>query len=168
MSSYTGSYKRPMSSTKSSLTWWSRHDPVNMMQGHTDHWTKMKIKSTTFEVAVPSGQLVSYADRHAPSIPKGEGLATFQYNNNGTIARVNDPTFNAMLVRKMAGRMPGSYEMHRPKPTSRSEYLRTSFNERAREGFNYWQIERPKPTKFGRYGIGSANTILGIGNAIRT
>ena len=26
------------------MTWWSRHDPVNMTQGHTDHWAKMKLK----------------------------------------------------------------------------------------------------------------------------
>eukprot|EP00057_Strongylocentrotus_purpuratus_P035542 XP_799953.2 PREDICTED: uncharacterized protein LOC577313 [Strongylocentrotus purpuratus] len=159
---------RPTSPRKSSMTWWSRHDPVNMMQGHTDHWVKMKLKCTTFEVAVPSGKIVSHADRHAPMVPKGEGLATFQYTEQGTLSRVKDPTFNSMLIRKMSGNLPGSYDLHRPKLSSRSESHGTTFNQRAKDGFNYWQIDRPKPTSFGRYGIGSANTILGIGNASRT
>jgi len=46
--------------------------------------------------------------------------------------------------------------------------LRSAYNNRAKEGFRYWLIDRPKPTNFGKYGIGSYKTVLGIGNAPRT
>lgn len=35
----------------------------------------------------------------------------------------------------------------RPRNSPAKEILRNSFNERAKEGFRYWLIERPKPTK---------------------
>ncbi|XP_021353752.1 uncharacterized protein LOC110450518 isoform X5 [Mizuhopecten yessoensis] len=56
----------------------------------------------------------------------------------------------------------------RPRMDFSRKSSRTTFNERARDGFRYWLIDRPKPTKFGRYGIGSYKTVLGIGNAPRT
>ncbi|XP_033744378.1 uncharacterized protein LOC117330299 isoform X5 [Pecten maximus] len=56
----------------------------------------------------------------------------------------------------------------RPRMNFSRKSTRTGYNERARDGFRYWLIDRPKPTKFGRYGIGSYKTVLGIGNAPRT
>ncbi|CAD5115145.1 DgyrCDS4149 [Dimorphilus gyrociliatus] len=54
-------------------------------------------------------------------------------------------------------------------PTSKKRNpLRTSYNERARQGFKYWPMDRPKPTSFGKYGTGSYKTVLGLGNAPRT
>jgi len=44
----------------------------------------------------------------------------------------------------------------------------TDVNKRAKEGFKYWHQERPNPTSFGKYGIGSYKTVLGLGNAPRT
>ncbi|XP_052063561.1 uncharacterized protein LOC127703132 [Mytilus californianus] len=56
----------------------------------------------------------------------------------------------------------------KPKRGINKNFLRNSYSERAKEGFRYWLIEPPKPTNFGKYGIGSYKTVLGIGNAPRT
>ncbi|XP_038068174.1 uncharacterized protein LOC119737701 [Patiria miniata] len=158
---------RPYSPRKSSMTFWSRHDPVKLPQGYTDHWTKMHAKCTTFQVAMPSGKVISHGGLLAQRAPKTEQVATFEYTSNGTLKRVGDPTFTQVVVSGLNGTLPGNYDRKRQVPGS-ARSLRTSFNDKAREGFNYWQIDRPKPTKFGRCGIGSANTILGLGNSIRT
>ncbi|XP_072027222.1 uncharacterized protein [Amphiura filiformis] len=150
---------------KSSMTFWSRHDPVMMRQGNTDYWPKMKNTSTTMEIALPSGQVVSHAGHKATQVPKGQEVATFQFNKNGTLSQIPDKTFNELIARQLHANLPGTY---RSQSASNSRSLRTSYNERAKTGFKYWSMDRPKPTKFGRYGIGSANTVLGLGNSIRT
>lgn len=68
----------------------------------------------------------------------------------------------------LQGSIPGSYMYTRPRNCVSRESRRNSFNERAKEGFRYWLIQRPPPTSFGKYGIGSYKTVLGIGNAPRT
>jgi len=68
----------------------------------------------------------------------------------------------------LQGCVPGSYMYSRPRNSVSRGSIRNSFNERAKEGFRYWLIERPKPTSFGKYGIGSYKTVLGVGNAPRT
>ncbi|KAH9507938.1 hypothetical protein Btru_053282 [Bulinus truncatus] len=50
----------------------------------------------------------------------------------------------------------------------RKHLLQNSYNSKAKEGFRYWDIHRPKPTKYGRYGLGSYKTFLGLGSAPRT
>lgn len=39
-------------------TMWARHEPAGMKHKKTDHWTKMKHKSTTFKVEMPSATIV--------------------------------------------------------------------------------------------------------------
>ena len=42
---------------------------------------------------------------------------------------------------------PGSYHLARPKTVRQyKDSLRTSYNLRAKEGFEYWLLEKPKPT----------------------
>ena len=82
----------------------------------------------------------------AQRAPKNEHVATFEYTRNGTLNRVGDPTFTQVLVSGLNGTMPGNYDRRRQQPGS-ARSLRTSYNDKAREGFNYWQIDRPKPTK---------------------
>lgn len=68
----------------------------------------------------------------------------------------------------LQGNMPGTYMYTRPRNSPSRESLQNSFHDRAKEGFRYWLIDRPKPTSFGKYGIGSYKTVLGVGNAPRT
>lgn len=159
---------RPYSPRISHMTFWSRHDPVKLPQGYPDHWTKMKLKCTTFQVALPSGKIVGNADEYAFGVPKEDKIAIYKYNKNGNLTPESVQTFSDILTNDLGGNLPGSYDASRPKSGTDRDMLRSSFSIKAKEGFKYWEIERPKPTKFGRYGIGSANTILGIGNACRT
>ncbi|XP_052283728.1 uncharacterized protein LOC127880459 isoform X3 [Dreissena polymorpha] len=73
-----------------------------------------------------------------------------------------------MVLDSLQGAMPGYYMYTRPRNCVSRESLRSAYNQRAREGFRYWLIERPKPTSFGKYGLGSYKTVLGVGNAPRT
>lgn len=52
-------------------------------------------------------------------------------------------------------------------PSSRHSYnrFRTSLNERAREGFRYWLLDKSTRTKFGKYGTGAYKAVLGISDA---
>jgi len=152
---------------KSSMTFWSRHDPVMMKQGNTDYWAKMKLTSTTMEIALPSGQVVSHSGRKAAQVPKGQQISTFQFNKNGTLTQIPDKTFNDIIKRQLHGNLPGNYyrSPSRSSSASSTRSLRTSYNERAKTGFQYWPMNRPKPTKFGRYTFG-ANTTLGLGGVL--
>lgn len=51
----------------------------------------------------------------------------------------------------LQGAIPGSYMYTRPRNSVSRETLRSAYNQRAREGFRYWLIERPKPTSFWKY-----------------
>lgn len=152
------------------MTFWSRHDPVMMRQGQTDYWSKMKLKCSTLEIAMPSGAVVSHSGyrvtQQAP--PKNQHVATFQFNKNGTLTQIPDKTFSDLVGRQLHGNLPGSYVYSRSQGAIRSANLRTSFNTKAKEGFNYWSLDRPKPTKFGNVGIGAANLILKQGRPLGT
>ncbi|XP_055883654.1 uncharacterized protein LOC129926009 [Biomphalaria glabrata] len=50
----------------------------------------------------------------------------------------------------------------------RKHLLENSFHAKAKEGVRYWEIYRPKPTKYGRYAMGAYKTFLGLGSAPRT
>ncbi|XP_002740285.1 uncharacterized protein LOC100378784 [Saccoglossus kowalevskii] len=165
---------------KSDMTWWSRHDPVKLPQGRTDHWSKMKIKCTTFDISAKNTP--SLRDPYQTLVqkrcndpnkytglmrPKSAPPMLLRYNQDGTVKPLTDRPFHQHIVTGLNGQLPGSYAM-KVKPRPSTGIRRTSFNTRAKEGFKYWPMERPKPTKFGRYGIGSRCTVLGLGNASRT
>ncbi|XP_052781130.1 uncharacterized protein LOC128218044 isoform X4 [Mya arenaria] len=56
-----------------------------------------------------------------------------------------------MSMDALQGAMPGSYMYTRPRNSVSRESTRSAFNQRARDGFRYWLIERPKPTSFWKY-----------------
>ncbi|XP_059150573.1 uncharacterized protein LOC131937309 [Physella acuta] len=64
----------------------------------------------------------------------------------------------------------GRTKVQRPttSPCLQNRSLQNAYNTRAKEGFRYWNIDRPKPTQFGKYGLGSYKMFLGIGSAPRT
>jgi len=116
-----------------SMTFWSRYDPVSQPRGNTDHWTKMKQRAVQCKSLDSPGTL---------GVP--------------------------ITLDALQGAIPGNYMYTRPRNAVSRESCRNTFNERARDGFRYWLIERPKPTSFGKYGIGSYKTVIGVGNAPRT
>ncbi|XP_064632446.1 uncharacterized protein LOC135490832 isoform X2 [Lineus longissimus] len=156
---------------KPSMTFWSRHEPVNMPRGNTDHWSKMRIKATAISdnaFNAPSyGPVLTDSAVEAFYQDAQRGLERNQINDIiKTKSSVGD--FSKKFVSGMNGRVPGNYHLSRPKVGSARGSYRNIYSDRAKEGFVYWYRDRPKPTQFGRYGIGSYKTVLGIGNAPRT
>lgn len=62
-------------------------------------------------------------------------------------------TFNDFVTDALQGAIPGTYMYTRPRNSVSRESLKSAYNQRAREGFRYWLIEKPKPTscKYFRY-----------------
>lgn len=87
------------------------------------------------------------ADEYASGVPKDETIAIFKYNENGNLTPESMGTFSDVLAKDLHGNLPGSYDATRPKSSSNRDMLRSSFSIKAKEGFKYWEIERPKPTK---------------------
>nr|XP_011444533.1 uncharacterized protein LOC105340281 isoform X1 [Crassostrea gigas]XP_034304406.1 uncharacterized protein LOC105340281 isoform X1 [Crassostrea gigas]XP_034306569.1 uncharacterized protein LOC117680466 isoform X3 [Crassostrea gigas] len=128
------------------MTFWSRYDPIRHVQGNTDHWAKNRQQSA--QRAQQRARVVSFSQ--------------------GRMIPYKEKTFDELVVDGLRGSMPGAYSSGRPKSTYNKSHYRNVFSERAKDGFRYWLIERPKPTNFGKYGMGSYKTVLGIGNAPRT
>ncbi|XP_025107099.1 uncharacterized protein LOC112571916 isoform X1 [Pomacea canaliculata] len=146
------------------MTFWSRYDPVRMSAGNTDYWNKMRVQREDQSARLKYGV-------NSPMFPAG--IATFGptsklHRSAGGIPRLPDLAFPNMGVESSRGQLPGAVARSHPSPRLRRYLMDNEFNRRAREGFRYWLIEKPKPTKFGRYGIGSYKTALGVGNAPRT
>jgi len=47
-------------------------------------------------------------------------------------------------------------------------WMNNEYQKRAKDNFRYWLINRPPPTSFGKYGIGSYKMVMGLGMAPRT
>ncbi|XP_041348745.1 uncharacterized protein LOC121368182 isoform X2 [Gigantopelta aegis] len=116
------------------MTYWSRDDPVSLVKGPTDHWTKMKLGINTVQQSPRS------------KLPWDDPGMKMSWQFQG----------------------PATHSAWRPNNRLSPLDLDNCYQHRAKEGFRYWLIERPKPTLFGRYGLGSHKTVLGIGNAPRT
>ncbi|XP_025107100.1 uncharacterized protein LOC112571916 isoform X2 [Pomacea canaliculata] len=154
----------PPTPRQSEMTFWSRYDPVRMSAGNTDYWNKMRVQREDQSARLKYGV-------NSPMFPAG--IATFGptsklHRSAGGIPRLPDLAFPNMGVESSRGQLPGAVARSHPSPRLRRYLMDNEFNRRAREGFRYWLIEKPKPTKFGRYGIGSYKTALGVGNAPRT
>ncbi|KAL4227129.1 hypothetical protein ACF0H5_015102 [Mactra antiquata] len=61
----------------------------------------------------------------------------------------------------------GNRQLMQNRQSRERDRFRTSLNERAREGFRYWLIDKTKTPQFGKYGTGVYKSVLGIGNAPR-
>ncbi|XP_046573926.1 LOW QUALITY PROTEIN: uncharacterized protein LOC124281966 [Haliotis rubra] len=142
----------------SDMTFWSRYDPVAQPKGNTDHWSNMKIRSSMGSPA---------AGRDGDVMTSWMSRAGFSWCTGGK-SRLADQSFDDHIQGSLQGNLPGSYDKLRPRTTLPDITLRNSYHDRAKDGFRYWLVEKPKPTSYGRYGIGSFKTVLGVGNAPRT
>ncbi|XP_065939343.1 uncharacterized protein [Magallana gigas] len=143
------------------MTFWSRYDPIRHVQGNTDHWAKYRQQHPD-SGAVKSWHISCFAAQRAQQRAR---VVSF---SQGRMIPYKEKTFDELVVDGLRGSMPGAYSSGRPKSTYNKSHYRNVFSERAKDGFRYWLIERPKPTNFGKYGMGSYKTVLGIGNAPRT
>ena len=65
---------------------------------------------------------------------------------HGLVPRMSEKTFDDFIVDALQGNMPGTYMYTRPRNVANKGALQNCFSDRARDGFRYWLIERPKPT----------------------
>nr|XP_034304407.1 uncharacterized protein LOC105340281 isoform X2 [Crassostrea gigas] len=128
------------------MTFWSRYDPIRHVQGNTDHWAKNRQQSA--QRAQQRARVVSFSQ--------------------GRMIPYKEKTFDELVVDGLRGSMPGAYSSGRPKSTYNKSHYRNVFSERAKDGFRYWLIERPKPTNFGKYSLGATHSVIGLCNAPRT
>ncbi|CAK8690549.1 unnamed protein product [Clavelina lepadiformis] len=144
-------------------TKWSKYEPVSMTQSKTDHWAKMKHKATNFVVKMPEAVVIT------KQLPPD--ATRYKVNADGTIMPLKGPVFEDQLNNQLGNEKPGTYQKLRPKQSvsipNKKKY-RNEFNDRAREGFRYWPLSRPKATLYGKYGMGSYKSVLGLGDAVRT
>ncbi|KAL8566238.1 hypothetical protein ACOMHN_046739 [Nucella lapillus] len=148
------------------MTFWSRHDPVRVPRGNTDNWAKLRVRANTYR-ANPSLDGITFTSDAVPaSAPKP--TSRFQLTSEGGIRRLPDPSFNELLTAQLQGQLPGKIGPPQPSASIRKSWLNNEFQLRARQNFRYWLVEKPAPTQYGKYGIGSFKTVLGVGNAPRT
>ena len=108
-----------------------------------------------------------------PSFSGLPHLSSVAYKNvitpRGTVAPVGDPNFNRYLVQKLHN--PGLVRV--PPPCDSKGYASrsrppSSYHERAKRGFIYWQLEKKPANNAMKRTMGSAGSNLGIGSAPRT
>ncbi|XP_070193121.1 uncharacterized protein [Littorina saxatilis] len=109
----------------------------------------------------------TFADATDPMTSWQNPAARFQYSADG-VRRLPDPCFNYLVTGQLQGRLPGDLGKLQPSANLRKSWMNNEFHMRAKENFRYWLNERPTPTQYGKYGMGSVKTVLGVGNAPRT
>lgn len=158
---------------------WSRHDPVMMSRGNSDHWAKMRMRSS-MSAGNPLSDSATFSVREKHLSGKMSGSqAPAAADGDGRVDPVANAIASRVPVQDLHGNIAGNYASphyavytsnpnHQKSATSKSASFRNIYQDRAKSGFEFWYKERPKPTRFGRYGIGSYKTLLGLGNAPRT
>ncbi|XP_002131471.1 uncharacterized protein LOC100179625 [Ciona intestinalis] len=143
---------------------WGKHDPVSMQQSRTDHWSKMKHQATNFTLKMPEATVITKQLPHDAS--------RYRMNPDGSIIPLKGEAFDDKLNRDFQDdTAPGNYQktrLYRSRSIPNMKKYRNQFNDRAREGFKFWPLTRPKPTLYGKYGMGSYKSVLGLGDAVRT
>lgn len=151
---------------------WSRYDPVLApVCRRSDHWAVLRVKAE--QQAMPSQDPTMQRSKSAFGVQGRQGRhVTFTSMKTETEPRQSLPpggaVFSTVGPRSSDGYVPGDYTAPRPSSQTQKNPLRTMYNQKARENQAYWYQDRPKPTSFGRYGIGSYKTFLGIGMGPRT
>ena len=77
-----------------------------------------------------------------PAVPDGKHTR-LPY---GRVQNLSEKLFDDFIIDALQGNMPGTYMYTRPRNTPTRESLQNTFHDRAKEGFRYWLIDRPKPT----------------------
>lgn len=137
---------------------WSKYDAVSMKRTRTDHWAKMRHVATTFDV---TPQVFVLKKQLPPEAMQ------YKLNPDGSVMPMKGQSFDDQLHNTTisGGQRP---KLRRSKSISNLPQYRNQYNDRARQGFKFWPLPRPKPTNFGRYGLGCYKSVLGLGDAVRT
>jgi len=147
------------------MTSWSRHDPVHKA-GNTDHWTKLKCRNNTYRATNDGSKVVpdhsiDQPAKSAPELRKSQFVKKVpkSYGLSKTVL-IGDPEARTKPV--FLNPLPGG------EGVIQKRWMKNEYQKRARDNFRYWLINRPPPTNFGKYGIGSYKMVMGLGMAPRT
>ncbi|KAK6176396.1 hypothetical protein SNE40_014689 [Patella caerulea] len=138
------------------MTFWATPNPLRLPKTKTDHWSKMKIQNNFNE---ESGESAEVFGRHRIGDVSASWDPSTTLKHHKEMTRSSGPS-NPLVDNLHPSAIPRSRSSLPP--------IKTSYNQRAKDGFRFWLIQKPIPTNFGKYGIGSYKTVLGIGNAPRT
>ncbi|XP_005097199.2 uncharacterized protein LOC101857328 [Aplysia californica] len=157
---------RPKSS---GMTSWSRYDPVHK-SGNTDHWTKLKCRSNTFRATQSAGMFKVIPEHEFDQTTSlNNPSERFQVTDGTSVSQLPSGTFNDNVLHHLGGKPPGDHDvLTRPTSNLQRRWMHNIYQKRAKDGFRYWLINRPHPTNFGKYGMGSYKMVMGIGMAPRT
>jgi len=149
------------------MTSWSRHDPVHKA-GNTDHWTKLKVRNNTYRATDDGAKVVP-----DHTIDQVESLrhpgSRYRLGADGGVAAVPGQSLTDALLAGLGGKAPGDHDkLARPTQGLQKRWMNNEYQKRAKDNFRYWLINRPPPTSFGKYGIGSYKMVMGLGMAPRT
>ncbi|XP_065068038.1 uncharacterized protein LOC135693469 isoform X2 [Rhopilema esculentum] len=142
------------------LSQWSRYETAQPTRnfGNTDHWSKMKHKSIDFEVHENNGVSHNFPGERLPHERKGKrDLLTYRHDIDGSMRNIGVKSFSEWIIHELKGNVPGDYNKTRSAPP---KIHRTSANDRAKDGFRYWYIEK-KPSTYSRW-MGSKGSTLGL------
>ena len=70
-------------------------------------------------------------------------LLTYRHDVDGCMQNIGIKTFSEWIVEELNGNIPGDYRKTR---ATSARLLRTPANDRAREGFRYWYLEKKPST----------------------
>lgn len=147
------------------LTNWSRQEVAALkitQKGNTDHWAKAKHKNLTFFTSGADDKTHLYpGDRYPHEIPPPPASTgvTPHHQVDGTMKDIGTRSFTALLLGELNGNWPGDYQRKTRRVPACS--LRTTANDRAREGYEYWCKEKQPLKKGCKNWIGRGGNVLG-------
>ncbi|ESO84387.1 hypothetical protein LOTGIDRAFT_204744 [Lottia gigantea] len=139
----------PPTPRMTTMSFWSKPTPMRKQKTKTDHWAKLRLKN---------------------NICEDSEMNNLHQDSPGVVSLSWDPATTLESHKQQSYKSSDLYSMEATPQVNRTHLppLKTVYNQRARDGFRFWLIEKPHPTNFGKYGMGSYKTVLGIGNAPRT
>mgnify|MGYP002803974228 FL=1 len=147
---------------------WSRNEPAASVTylGNCDHWSKLKHKAAILTLKYGDGQTgVAFWTDNEPyedtSRSRSQLLQREHQQNNKRLTSIGNKTFTETMIESLSGEKPGHHTTYR---YGRKDALRSSANDRAREGFRYWVLEKPVH-KGGKYTTGARTSVLGLGKS---
>eukprot|EP00112_Aurelia_sp_Birch-Aquarium-sp1_P017900 Seg42.4 transcript_id=Seg42.4/GoldUCD/mRNA.D3Y31 product="hypothetical protein" protein_id=Seg42.4/GoldUCD/D3Y31 len=126
--------------------------------GNSDHWSKMKHKSVEFAVCGTNGKAHIFpGDALQYERKDSKKLLAYRHDVDGSMRHIGIKTFSEWIVQELNGNVPGDYRKTR---ATSARLLRTPANDRAREGFRYWYLEK-KPSTYSQW-MGTKGNTLGL------
>lgn len=125
---------------------------------HTDHWSKMKHKAMYVEICGNNGTSHSFFGESLPHEKKRKSrLLKHRHEIGGSMCNIGVKSFSDWIIQELNGKIPGDYsKVREPNPN----ILRTAANDRARDQFRYWFIEK-KPSTYAKW-MGMRGSTLGL------